>query len=174
MHIPRSLKKTVRQHLFEVTVDRDFDGLMRLCAQSAPDRPRTWINGQILDLFGTLHRQGYAHSVEVRQGGELVGGLYGVALGSAFYGESMVSRVPDASKVALVHLVARLRAGGFTLLDTQFVTEHLSRFGAIEIPRDEYKAKLAEALRHPADFYGAGGVEAELDSLLTQSSTHTS
>ncbi|WP_445679482.1 leucyl/phenylalanyl-tRNA--protein transferase [Radicibacter daui] len=173
LHIPRSLRKTVRQQVFDVSVDRDFDGLIRLCAESAPDRPRTWINAQILDLFGTLHRQGYAHSVEVRLEGQLVGGLYGVALGGAFYGESMVSRVADASKVALVHLVARLRAGGFTLLDTQFVTDHLSRLGAIEIPREEYKARLAEALRHRADFYCAG-VEEELASLLTQSSTHTS
>jgi leucyl/phenylalanyl-tRNA--protein transferase len=122
------------------------------CAEPAPGRRQTWINDTIFDLCRKLHVMGYAHSVETWLDGELVGGLYGVALGGAFFGESMFSRETDASKVALVHLVARLRRGGFALLDTQFVTRHLERFGAIEISRDQYRRHLTEALKHRASF----------------------
>merc|ERR1711965_277883 len=137
-HLPRKLRKTIRRQPFTVTVDADFKGVMRGCAAPAPGRERTWINDEILTLYTELHQMGHAHSIEVREGDELVGGLYGVSLGAAFFGESMFSRRTDASKVALVHLVARLKCGGFILLDTQFTTEHLERFGAITIPREMY------------------------------------
>nr|WP_298687705.1 leucyl/phenylalanyl-tRNA--protein transferase [uncultured Dongia sp.] len=159
VHIPRSLKKTVRQGLmgddgaFRVTCDQAFEAIMAGCAAPAPGRGQTWINETIFDLCRSLFLMGHAHSVEVWQGEELVGGLYGISLGGAFFGESMFSRATDASKVALVHLVARLRHGGFTLLDTQFVTKHLSRFGTIEIPREEYRQHLNDALAKPATFY---------------------
>ena len=149
-HMPRRLRRTVQADTFEVTVDRDFPGTIAGCATSVPGREDTWINSHIERLFSELHRLGYAHSVECRQAGMLVGGLYGVAIGGAFFGESMFSFVTDASKVALVHLVARLRLGGFRLLDTQFVTAHLTQFGAIEIPREDYKARLAIVLETPA------------------------
>jgi len=149
-HLPRRLLRTVESEGFTVTADRDFAGVIAACAEPAPGREDTWINPQIEALFTELHRRGVAHSVESWQGGRLVGGLYGVALGGAFFGESMFSRATDASKVALVHLVARLRLGGFTLLDTQFVTSHLTRFGAVEVPRDRYKQMLAAALEAPA------------------------
>jgi leucyl/phenylalanyl-tRNA--protein transferase len=153
-HATRSLRKTVRRAPFEIAVDRDFDAVMRACAAPAPGREQTWINGEIRAAYGALHRRGLAHSVECLQDGELVGGLYGVSLGTAFFGESMFSRVADASKVALVHLVARLRVGGYTLLDTQFLTAHLERFGAIAVTRRRYLALLADALaRPPARFY---------------------
>jgi len=152
-HVPRRLRRTVRAQRFEVRVDTAFDAVLDACAQSAPERPTTWINHRIRTLYGRLHARGHCHSVECWREGGLVGGLYGVSLGSAFFGESMFSRETDASKVALVHLVARLVAGGYTLLDTQFVTEHLTRFGAVEIPRDEYRSLLAKALDRNADFY---------------------
>jgi leucyl/phenylalanyl-tRNA--protein transferase len=123
-----------------------------MCAESNDKRDETWINETIIDLFTQLHEWGYAHSVESWQNGVLVGGLYGIALGKAFFGESMFSRATDASKVALVDLVARLKSGGFTLLDTQFVTEHLSQFGVIEIPKREYLKRLQTAIRQPAHF----------------------
>jgi len=151
-HVPRRLRRTLRQHLFDVRCDSDFEGVVRGCAEPASDRPQTWINEEIVALYTELFRRGSAHSVESWHEGELVGGLYGVQLGAAFFGESMFSRVTDASKVALAHLVARLRAGGFTLLDTQFVTEHLERFGAVEVSRRDYHARLAAALRHKAQF----------------------
>lgn len=151
-HAPRSLRKTVRRAPFEIAIDRDFDAVVAGCAEATTDRPQTWINGEIRRLYGELHAMGYAHSVECRRDGALVGGLYGVRVGGAFFGESMFSRVTDASKVALVHLIARLRAGGFTLLDTQFTTEHLRRFGAIEIPRNEYRTRLAHAVATRAEF----------------------
>ena len=151
-HLPRRLLRTVESGGFTVTADRDFAGVIAACAEPAPGREDTWINPQIEALFTELHRRGVAHSVESWQGGVLVGGLYGVALGGAFFGESMFSRATDASKVALVHLVARLRLGGFTLLDTQFVTSHLTRFGAVEVPRDRYKQMLAAALEAPAEW----------------------
>jgi leucyl/phenylalanyl-tRNA--protein transferase len=149
-HLPRRLRRTVLSDGFAVTADRDFPGVIAGCAAAAPGREDTWINAEIERLFGDLHRLGHAHSVESWQDGELVGGLYGVVLGGVFFGESMFSRARDASKVALVHLVARLRLGGFRLLDTQFVTNHLSQFGAREIPRDQYKSLLALAVDQPA------------------------
>jgi leucyl/phenylalanyl-tRNA--protein transferase len=151
-HLPRRLARTVLSGPFTVTVDEDFASTIAGCAQAAPGREDTWINPQIERLFSELHRQGHAHSVETRLDGCLVGGLYGVAIGGVFFGESMFSFVRDASKVALVHLVARLRLGGFQLLDTQFVTAHLSQFGAEELARDEYKLRLARALDAPARF----------------------
>lgn len=149
-HLPRRLKRTALSDRFEVTADRDFGGVIRGCAEPAPGRTDTWINAEIEQLFTELHHRRAAHSIEVMQEGRLVGGLYGVALGAAFFGESMFSRVTDASKVGLVHLVARLRLCGFVLLDTQFLTTHLARFGAVEIPKAEYKRRLAAALEVPA------------------------
>jgi leucyl/phenylalanyl-tRNA--protein transferase len=145
-HLPRRLLRTVLSDAFEVTSDQDFAGVIAGCAAAAPGREDTWINSEIERLFLELFRLGHAHSVECRQVGKLIGGLYGVVIGGAFFGESMFSRERDASKVALVHLVARLRLGGFHLLDTQFVTAHLAQFGAMEIPRDEYKSMLEAAL----------------------------
>lgn len=144
--VSRSLAKTVRSDRFEVTVDRDFDAVIDACAAPAPEREKTWINGEIRRLYRELFDLGFAHTVECRREGKLVGGLYGVALRGAFFGESMFHRERDASKVALTHLVARLRAGGFQLLDTQFMTSHLASLGAIEISRDAYHRALEEAL----------------------------
>jgi leucyl/phenylalanyl-tRNA---protein transferase len=151
-HLPRRLARTVLSSTFEVTVDQDFAGTIAGCAEPAPGRVDTWINPQIERLFSELHHLGHAHSVESRQDGHLVGGLYGVAIGGVFFGESMFSVVRDASKVALVHLVARLRLGGFRLLDTQFVTAHLAQFGAEELAREEYKTRLTQALAAAAEF----------------------
>jgi len=149
-HVPRRLARTVRGGPFTVTADRAFADVMTACAAPAPGRPESWINAEILRLYTALHTGGHAHSIECWQGGELAGGLYGVRLGAAFFGESMFSRRRDASKVALVHLVAGLKRGGFTLLDTQFITAHLARFGAIEIPRERYLLKLQDALNREA------------------------
>lgn len=151
-HLPRSLRKVVRQGRFEVSVDRDFRAVMEACAEEVPERDSTWISDRIIDLYTALHRQGHAHSVETRFEGRLVGGLYGISQGAAFFGESMFSRMTDASKVALVHLVARLRTGGFQLLDCQFQTDHLARFGTIEITRLAYRRALDAALQIQADF----------------------
>ena len=151
-HVPRRLRRVVRQNLFTIRCDTAFEDVMRGCAEASDKRPNTWINDEILDLYGGLFARGAAHSVECWHEGELVGGLYGVALGGAFFGESMFSRVTDASKVALVHLVARLRYGGYRLLDTQFLTPHLAQLGAIEITRARYHRLLAEALRYRAAF----------------------
>jgi leucyl/phenylalanyl-tRNA--protein transferase len=148
-HLPRRLLRTVLSDRFEVSSDRDFAAIIAGCAAPAPGRDETWINREIEHLFGELFRMGHAHTVECRENGILVGGLYGVSIGGVFFGESMFSRARDASKVALVHLVARLRITGFTLLDTQFVTDHLAQFGAVEIPRDDYKARLAAAVSLP-------------------------
>ena len=145
-HLSRSLRRTLAVDRFRVTADRAFAQVIRLCAASATDRPDTWINGDIERVFLDLHAQGFAHSVECWDGDTLVGGLYGLALGRAFFGESMVSRATDASKVALAWLVARLRAGGFTLLDCQFQTAHLASLGAVEIDRNDYLASLSAAL----------------------------
>jgi leucyl/phenylalanyl-tRNA---protein transferase len=145
-HLPRRLLRTITSGPYTVTADRDFAGVIAGCAEPKPGREETWINPEIERLFTALHRMGHAHSVETWQDGVLVGGLYGVSLGGAFYGESMFSRARDASKVALAHLVARLRLGGYALLDTQFVTAHLAQFGTIEISRYVYKTRLAEAL----------------------------
>jgi len=152
-HLPRRLKRTALSARFTVTADRDFAGVIRGCAEPAPGRLDTWINPEIERLFGVLYDRGAAHSIEAWQDGRLVGGLYGVSLGGAFFGESMFSRATDASKVALVHLVARLRLCGFVLLDTQFLTSHLARFGAVEIPKAEYKRRLADALEAPAKWH---------------------
>jgi leucyl/phenylalanyl-tRNA--protein transferase len=148
-HLPRRLARTVLGGGFSVTCDRDFRATIGLCAAPAPGREETWINTQIEALFTALHEMGHAHSIEVWQGGAMVGGLYGVTLGGVFFGESMFSRARDASKVALVHLVARLRLMGFSLLDTQFITGHLAQFGTMEIPRAVYKARLAQAVDQP-------------------------
>ncbi len=149
-HVPRRLARTVKSGRYEVTADRAFAEVMRGCAEPAEGREQTWINDEILRLYLALHASGHAHSVECWQAGELVGGLYGVCLGAAFFGESMFSRARDASKVALVHLVEALRRGGFILLDTQFLTPHLATFGAYEIPRDDYLVLLHEAIMHEA------------------------
>lgn len=151
-HVPRRLARTVSQGLFEIRIDSAFSVVMRGCAAPAPGREETWIGEEFVEAYTRLHELGYAHSVEAWQGGELVGGLYGVAINSFFAGESMFSRVTDASKVALVHLVERLRARGFLLLDVQFMTEHLRRFGAIEVSRREYRQRLARALAKPNRF----------------------
>ncbi|MBD3770945.1 MAG: leucyl/phenylalanyl-tRNA--protein transferase [Rhodobacterales bacterium] len=152
-HIPKRLKRRVRQEPYRVTADTAFTRVMEMCAESADGRETTWINSTILNLYSTLHREGHAHSVECWENGQLVGGLYGVALGGAFFGESMFSRATDASKIALVHLVARLLEGGFVLLDAQFHNPHLEQFGLIEIPRSDFKRRLKAALEVKADFY---------------------
>jgi leucyl/phenylalanyl-tRNA--protein transferase len=152
LHIPRRLARTIRQGTFEIRVDSEFDGIISGCAASRPGRRTTWINPKIRALYRDLYDSGYCHTVEAWQGGRLVGGLYGVALNGAFFGESMFSSVRDASKVALTYLCARLIHGGFSLLDTQFVTDHLTQFGAIEVDRREFHVRLERALSHQADF----------------------
>jgi leucyl/phenylalanyl-tRNA---protein transferase len=149
-HLPRRLRRTVLSDRYRVTTDTAFDRVIAACAEAGPKRSDTWINPAIERLFLSLHNSGHAHSVECWNGSDLVGGLYGMAIQGAFFGESMFSRARDASKVALVHLVARLRMAGFTLLDTQFVTAHLAQFGTVEIPRELYRRNLAEALEQPA------------------------
>jgi len=171
-HVPRRLRRTVRQDRFVIRVDTAFDAVIEGCAAPGENRRRTWINDRIHRLYSDLNRLGHCHSIEAWQDGALVGGLYGVRLGSAFFGESMFSRSRDASKVALVHLVARLRAGGFTLLDSQFLTDHLARFGAIEIDRREYLGLLREAQETDADFYSLP--EGLSGSEILQSITQTS
>jgi leucyl/phenylalanyl-tRNA--protein transferase len=151
-HIPKSLAKTIRKGVFDIRIDSAFEAVIDGCAEPGPGRNDTWINPIIRQLFIDLHEMGMAHSVEAWQNGQLAGGLYGLALGGAFFGESMFSRATDASKSALVHLVTRLKAGGFTLLDIQFITAHLTRFGAVEIARRDYHLLLKRALAIPADF----------------------
>ncbi|MCB1561981.1 MAG: leucyl/phenylalanyl-tRNA--protein transferase [Alphaproteobacteria bacterium] len=163
LHVPRRLKKTVRSSPYEVRIDTAFEQVIGACATATETRPETWINRQIENAFIGLYARGYAHSVECWRGSELVGGLYGLAIGGAFFGESMFSRARDASKIALVHLAARLSAGGFTLLDTQFVNDHLEQFGVYEVPHETYKKQLIAALEHKADFKLKGRGE---DSLL--------
>lgn len=165
MHVPRRLARTIRSGRFQITFSQDFEGVIEGCAEKVEDRPRTWINDRIITLYSSLYHMGHAHSVECWRDGQLVGGLYGVSLGGAFFGESMFSRERDASKVALVYLVARLIAGGFTMLDTQFITNHLSQFGAMEIPRSEYRVRLADAIKTEADF-AHGGEQEEIAALL--------
>jgi leucyl/phenylalanyl-tRNA--protein transferase len=157
-HVSRRLARTVRSDPFEVRVDTAFRTVVQTCAEAGPGRLETWINHPIEDLYVSLHERGFAHSVECWRGGELLGGLYGVSLGGAFFGESMFSRARDASKVALVHLVARLIVGDYRLLDAQFMTEHLTQFGAQEISRLDYHRRLALALSAEADFQRAGTV----------------
>lgn len=151
-HQPKSLRKAIRRGQFEIRIDSDFAQVIEACAEVRAGRPRTWLNDELIALYRALHRRGYAHSVETWADGRLVGGLYGVSLGAAFFGESMFTRERDASKVALVALVERLRAGGYRLLDTQFVTDHLRQFGTIEVGRDEFHRRLDSALRSKADF----------------------
>ncbi len=151
-HVPRRLRRTVRRGVFEVRCDASFEHVVRCCAESTAGRSDTWINDEIIRAYTELHHMGFAHSVECWRDGRLEGGAYGVAIGGAFCGESMFTRATDASKVALVHLVARLRYGGFVLLDVQFVTDHLRRFGAVEIPAREYLRRLDEALKVRAAF----------------------
>jgi leucyl/phenylalanyl-tRNA--protein transferase len=160
-HVPRRLARIVRQDRFEVRVDSDFAGTLAGCAEATDKRPNTWINREIVRLYTALHTMDAAHSVECWHDGALVGGLYGVSIGGAFFGESMFSRVTDASKVALVHLVALMRHGGYRLLDMQFVTPHLAQFGAAEVLRTQYRRLLADALRYrcvfPRGLGGSGG-----------------
>ena len=174
-HVPRRLRKTLRQDPFRVTANTAFTRVVELCAESTSDRPTTWINSPILNLYSALNRQGHAHSIECWDGETLVGGLYGVSIGAAFFGESMFSRATDASKIALVHLVARLITGGYTLLDAQFHNPHLEQFGLIEIPRSAFKQLLSKALASQADFnpepYSSGAVTgAEIVQRITQMS----
>jgi len=151
-HVPSRLARTIKREPFRITHDTAFGDVMRLCAQPAPDRPETWINDDILRLYGALHARGNAHSIECWQGEHLVGGLYGVSLGAAFFGESMFSRATDASKIALVALVARLRVGGFRLLDAQFQTDHLAQFGTETMQRAHFRKRLQAALSSDGDF----------------------
>jgi leucyl/phenylalanyl-tRNA---protein transferase len=169
-HLPRRLRRTLRNGRFAVACDIDFAAVIRACAEPTAERPKTWINDAIIELYTALQRQGFAHSVEVRHEGELVGGLYGVSLGGAFFGESMFSRMTDASKIALAHLVARLRIGGFQLLDTQFLTAHLARFGAVEISRATYRRRLDRALAAAA-YFPSDPLDGAAVASLLQSST---
>jgi leucyl/phenylalanyl-tRNA---protein transferase len=171
-HLPRRLARTVRAGHFEVTADLAFLEVMRACAEPRPGHPESWINEPILELYGELFARGHGHSIECRRDGRLVGGLYGVSVGGAFFGESMFSRERDASKVALVHLIARLIKGGFRLLDCQFMTEHLRSFGAVEIPRERFRALLAEAVDRTATFQRELG--GEDPCAIVQASTRTS
>jgi leucyl/phenylalanyl-tRNA--protein transferase len=150
-HVPARLARTVRGTRFTVVCDRDFDAVIEGCAEPGPNRARTWINAPIRRLYRGLFELGHCHTVEVYDGTELVGGLYGISLGCAFFGESMFHRARDASKIALVHLVARLKLGGFELLDTQFLTDHLKMFGATEVPQERYARLLAKAVRADGD-----------------------
>jgi leucyl/phenylalanyl-tRNA---protein transferase len=155
-HVSRRLIRTIRAQRFSIRIDTSFDNVIKACASQSADRPSTWINQRVFTLYSQLFDMGHCHSIEAWHEGELAGGLYGIALGGAFFGESMFTRKTDASKVALVYLVARLIQGGFNLLDTQFVTDHLKRFGTIEIAREEYHARLAHALESRGDFYSLG------------------
>lgn len=171
-HIPRSLKKTLRREPFEVRFDTAFSAVVDACAESTDNRRKTWINDRIKVLYTDLYEMGYANSVECWQEDELVGGLYGVRLGQAFFGESMFSRVTDASKIALVHLVYEMRRSGFKLLDTQFTTAHLERFGVTEVSRETYQNLLSDVLTEHAEFHSSAG-GATSDSIL-QSFSHIS
>ncbi|MDJ1156700.1 leucyl/phenylalanyl-tRNA--protein transferase [Chelatococcus sp. SYSU_G07232] len=152
-HVSKRLARTVASDRFEIRVDHDFDGVIAGCAMPAAGRERTWINARIRELYGRLFDLGHCHTVEAWRNGRLVGGLYGLRIGAAFFGESMFHHERDASKVALVHLVARLRRGGFRLLDTQFVTPHLASFGAVEVPRQVYLRALDRAISLTADWW---------------------
>jgi len=152
LHVPRRLCRTIRQENFEIRVDGDFEGVIAGCAASRPGRTSTWINGRVHQLYSELFRIGNCHTIEVWRDGQMIGGLYGVHLGGAFFGESMFSVERDASKIALIFLAARLIAGGFLLLDTQFVTDHLRQFGTVEVARDQFQVLLDAALDREADF----------------------
>jgi leucyl/phenylalanyl-tRNA--protein transferase len=170
-HVPRRLARTIASDRFEIAIDRDFDAVISGCAAATTTRPKTWINQRIRKLYGELYELGACHTVEAWRGGKLAGGLYGVDLGGAFFGESMFSRERDASKVALVHLVARLKVGGYALLDTQFTTKHLKQFGAIDVDKREYQQMLDRAVRRKADFYRLGGATSDF---ILQSVSQTS
>jgi len=157
-HVPRSLKKVIRQERFEVRANTAFRAVITACADYQPDRPLTWLNDELIDLYCTLHDRHYAHSVECWIDDRLVGGAYGLSLGGAFFGESMFSRERDASKVALISLIERLNQGGYQLLDTQFITDHLRQFGATQIPREAYLRRLKKALATEATFHSEAGV----------------
>ena len=173
-HVPRSLRKLLRHEVFEIRVDTAFESVIEGCAESGPDREDTWINEEIVDLFMDLHNAGLAHSIEAWRDGQLAGGLYGLSMGAVFFGESMFTRVSNASKVALCHLVAMMKAGGYKLLDTQFITDHLQQFGATEISHQSYMVKLSDALGHMGHF-GNPLPYSEIDRLLfSQSKTQTS
>ncbi len=152
LHIPKRLLKTVKQFPYEMTINKDFEGVINGCAQSKKGRSSTWINKPIKEAFLNLHVLGHAHSVECWQDGKLVGGLYGLAMGAVFCGESMFSTATDASKIALIHLCARLSQGGFTVLDTQFTNVHLEQFGIYEIPQEEYVVFIQDEMKKDADF----------------------
>lgn len=160
-HVSKSLAKKIRQHPFDIRFDTDFEAVIAACAEETSDRPSTWINDTIRSLYSTLHHIGHAHSVEAWEDDELVGGLYGVSLGSAFFGESMFSRRTDASKICLVYLVERLRDRGFTLLDTQFTTEHLKTFGAIDVSKEDYVKMLEKAMESPNISFSDSGNPSE-------------
>ena len=171
-HLSKRLAKSIRQGAFRITCDKAFTDVMQACAAPAGDRGRTWINKRIITIYSELHALGHAHSIECWQEEKLVGGLYGVSIGAAFFGESMFHTETDASKVALAALVARLKAGGYKLLDIQFITEHLKQFGAIEIPRADYLTRLARSIELKADFYSLAE-DTSADALL-QAITQTS
>lgn len=154
LHVPKRLRRSIMKFPYDIKVDHDFEAVIDMCGKAADDRPQTWINDQIRNVFVSLHRAGYTHNIAVyeRQTGVLVGGLYGLSLGAAFMGESMFSRANDASKIALVHLCARLWANEYEILDTQFINDHLKQFGVYEIPKEEYKARLINVLDKRCDF----------------------
>ncbi len=171
-HLPRRLARTVASDRFSVSTDSDFEGVIDGCAAVTEGRQKTWINARIRRLYGELFALGHCHCIEVRRDNQLVGGLYGVRLGAAFFGESMFTRERDASKVALIHLIARLKVGGFRLLDAQFATPHLKQFGAVDIDKHRYHHLLEDAVQIEADFYRlAGGATGEV---ILQSVSHTS
>lgn len=173
-HVPRSMRKLLRRGAYEVRVDSAFEEVIVGCAESGPNREDTWINNQIVDLFLGLFTAGVVHSVETWQDGNLVGGLYGLSMGAVFFGESMFTRKDNASKFALCHLVSMMKAGGYRLLDTQFITDHLIQFGAIEIAHKDYMAQLGEALGHMGRFEGPLPYS-EIERLLfSQDKTQTS
>ncbi len=159
VHVSKSLRKTLKSNPYSVRVDTDFNAVIEGCATAGTERDTTWINAAIRRLYGDLYRRGFVHTVEVWEGGDLVGGLYGVSIGAAFFGESMFHRKTDCSKIAMAHLLHRLEAGNYRLLDTQFVTDHLRTFGGIEIPREDYELRLADALAHEADWSALDGLK---------------
>jgi len=171
IHFPKRLIKTIRRGPYTIKINGDFSGVIAMCAETNAGRPETWINESIRDVFIQLHKAGHAHSVEAwrmgEDGEELVGGLYGLAIGGAFFGESMFSRATDASKICLAHLVARLWKGGFTVLDTQFVNDHLKQFGVYEVSHEQYKMQLDEAIEVSADFH-LGGIDIDEAALIAE------
>lgn len=170
-HLPRRLARTIRSNKFDVRIDHDFEAVIDACAETAPGRTKTWINEPIRALYGALFRLGHCHTIETWQNNKLVGGLYGIHIGGAFFGESMFHRVRDASTVALTYLAARLVTGGFELLDCQFITDHLRRFGAVEIRREDYSKLLEHARNQEGDFYSLAPGASPADILQAVSQT---